>query len=259
VLFLHHLINGEQHFSITLPKYSIFSSAPELVRVRIINAGSMTNYKVFLPSNSTIIKADGAWVQPFTVSGDAPYIWVGVGQRYEVLVEMSTFTVYALAESFARKPLPHESASMHIQVSDDMSTSSIVASGNSVETPQEIGMATGNADDSIDSVLVRYPLDRVDFSDAINRTYRITGSRAHLRTHARTHAVPSFFFALFHSFIFSSPPILPLSYTHVPPPTELVNARACAPTALEGALRKHRRVNPCAGRGFPEDSHQVTH
>ena len=34
-------------------------SNTELVRVRIINGASLTSYKVFLPGNSTIIKADG--------------------------------------------------------------------------------------------------------------------------------------------------------------------------------------------------------
>jgi hypothetical protein len=192
VLFLHHLINGEQHYSVTLPRYSIFPPKPEPVRVRILNAGSMTNYKVYLPSNSTIIKADGSWVEPFTPSGENPYVWVGVGQRYEVLVEeVNAFTIYAVAESFAREPLPHEIATMHIQVSDDISPGSTSASRDSIETPQDIGMATGNADDSIDNVLAHYPPHRVDFSDAINRTYRITGAFARSRSHslARTHAL----------------------------------------------------------------------
>jgi hypothetical protein len=96
-------------------------SNTELVRVRIINGASLTSYKVFLPGNSTIIKADGSWVVP---KGRA-HVWVGVGQRYEVLVRTTTsFILSAVAETFSHVPLPHERTSLRVSFSEPLTGNS---------------------------------------------------------------------------------------------------------------------------------------
>ena len=88
VYFLHSLVNGQASSHVTLPaaregggeggdRGEGGKEAPDLVRVRIINAGAMSSFKVLLPEGSRIIKADGAWVVPMRRGS----LWVGVGQR----------------------------------------------------------------------------------------------------------------------------------------------------------------------------------
>ena len=89
VYFLHSLVNGQASSHLTLPaagggggeggdQGEGGEQGQDLVRVRIINAGAMSSFKVLLPEGSRIIKADGAWVVPMRRES----LWVGVGQRY---------------------------------------------------------------------------------------------------------------------------------------------------------------------------------
>ena len=192
VQFLHHLVNGQQHYNLTIDppqRPPQDTPASELVRVRILNGASMTSYKVFLPSNSTIIKADGSWVVPQSL----PHVWVGVGQRYEVLVRAtSAFMLSAAAESFTHVPLPHERASLRVAFNTPVpdtapggrrsrgSSGSGSSSSGSTDVLDQLLAATGTADDSIDGVLEQFPPEAVSFADAENYTYRITGHHGYM-------------------------------------------------------------------------------
>lgn len=133
-----------------------------------------------------------------------PHVWVGVGQRYEVLVVLSPLTAstfFAIAESFQATPKPHQIASL--QISADAQPAANVSSTTSrdVEQPAREGQLsvlaanqvdlrsvlkpTGNADDSIDAIAKGYTPGKglaidervatLDFQNATNYTFRITG------------------------------------------------------------------------------------
>eukprot|EP00277_Geminigera_cryophila_P007032 CAMPEP_0179432114 /NCGR_PEP_ID=MMETSP0799-20121207/16825_1 /TAXON_ID=46947 /ORGANISM="Geminigera cryophila, Strain CCMP2564" /LENGTH=625 /DNA_ID=CAMNT_0021209363 /DNA_START=179 /DNA_END=2054 /DNA_ORIENTATION=+ len=212
VLFMQHLVNGQQTSHLTLSQgmptaatrstsaaTDAAATATQHVRVRILNIGAMTNYKVFLPSGSQIIKVDGSWVAPLS----ADYLWVAVGQRYEVLVstltasptDTNTVTLTAVAETFSHTPQTHQIAQLHITFPSlgenvgmgggeggDGGERSGAVSGEVAgkgarvgAVSGEVSIPTGFAEDTLDNKLLRFPAESVDFSSASNVTYRITG------------------------------------------------------------------------------------
>ena len=93
VVYPHYLVNGRVPASPT----SLRGKAGQRVRLRIVNAGSDTAFRVALGAHRlTVTHTDGFPVQP----AEADALLVGMGERFDVLVTLrdGVFPLVASAE-----------------------------------------------------------------------------------------------------------------------------------------------------------------
>lgn len=88
--YRYHLANGK-----TLKDPVTIRVQPgELIRLRVINAASMTNYKLAFGASSklwggtppTVIAVDGQYIKPYTVKNNS--FWVSAAQRADIVIRM---------------------------------------------------------------------------------------------------------------------------------------------------------------------------
>lgn len=157
-----------------------------------------------------------------------PHVWVGVGQRYEVLCDLSpstTSTLVVVAESFQAPPKPHQIASLQITAAVQSPESANLTTSRAAEERgwqgkltsvaaaevdlQGILKPTGNADDLIDATAKGYmPVpppavdeggldaeqnagDELDFGNATNFTFRITGDNGFMSLNGSGVMIPN--------------------------------------------------------------------
>lgn len=90
--FAGHLLNGKT----SLGQVPIAAQPGAILRLRFINASAVTNYVVAIDGHDmTVTHADGNRVQPVVVQA----IPIGIGERYDVLVDCSNPGVWSIAAS----------------------------------------------------------------------------------------------------------------------------------------------------------------
>jgi len=88
--FVGHLLNGKASSG----QAPLRVQAGQRLRLRLLNAAAVTNYVVALDGHAlTVTHADGSRVQPVTVQA----IPIGIGERYDVLVDCTNPGVWSLA------------------------------------------------------------------------------------------------------------------------------------------------------------------
>ncbi|EKX42233.1 hypothetical protein GUITHDRAFT_141431 [Guillardia theta CCMP2712] len=162
VKYERHTINRKQEFQTEM------STAETYARLRLINGGSMTNYRIHCPKGSKIVQVDGNWVVPYSCDK----LWISVGQRYDLLVQKSTeITLLAIAESFNRVPNMNDVAIFR----------ALFANSTSPRTSLPLALnATGRADDELDFRLRRVQEAPMDYSGAENISIRLSGKHGYM-------------------------------------------------------------------------------
>src|SRR5689334_18068763 len=80
---------ANNHFSSHMHYVDVKPDA--LVRLRVFNAASGTNFHINVTSDDAYIKSiivavDGQWVEPLELEDVSEPLWIGVGQRMDILI-----------------------------------------------------------------------------------------------------------------------------------------------------------------------------